>query len=81
MEERSIKPRAPVDKPPPPDFPPESKETKKAGSRTYVVRSGDNMTSIANYFGVSLTRVKAMNPWVQSGLTIGRGLRIPPPTR
>ena len=47
----------------------------------YVVRSGDNLTSIANYFGVSLTRVKAMNPWVSNGLTIGRGLRIPPPTR
>jgi hypothetical protein len=47
----------------------------------YVVRSGDNLTSIANYFGVSLSRVEAMNPWVQNGLTIGRGLRIPPPTR
>ena len=47
----------------------------------YVVRSGDNLTSIANYFGVSLAKVKAMNPWVSNGLTIGRGLRIPPPTR
>jgi LysM repeat protein len=47
----------------------------------YVIRSGDNMISIANYFGVSLTTVKAMNPWTKNGLTIGRGLRIPTPTR
>ena len=47
----------------------------------YVVRSGDNMTSIANYFGVSLTTVRAMNPWTKNGLTVGRELRIPPPTR
>ena len=47
----------------------------------YVVRSGDNLTSIANYFGVSLAKVRAMNPWTSGGLTVGRGLRIPPPTR
>ena len=46
----------------------------------YVVRSGDNLYSIANYFGVSFTTVKAWNPWTDSGLKIGRGLRIPPPT-
>jgi hypothetical protein len=45
------------------------------------VRSGDNLTSIANYFGVSLAKVRAMNPWTSGGLTVGRGLRIPPPTR
>jgi LysM repeat protein len=47
----------------------------------YVIRSGDNLYSIANYFGVSLTRVQAMNPWTSGGLTAGRQLRIPPPTR
>jgi hypothetical protein len=47
----------------------------------YVIRSGDNMVSIANYFGVSLATVRAMNPWTKSGLTVGRELRIPPPTR
>ena len=47
----------------------------------YVVRSGDNLFSIANYFGVSLNTVKAWNPWTQNGLVVGRGLRIPPPTR
>ncbi|HEY8819280.1 MAG TPA: LysM domain-containing protein [Candidatus Limnocylindrales bacterium] len=47
----------------------------------YVIRSGDNLFSIANYFGVSLTRVQKMNPWVNGGLVVGRGLRIPTPTR
>ena len=47
----------------------------------YVIRSGVNLFSIASYFGVSLTTVKAMNPWTNNGLTVGRGLRIPTPTR
>jgi hypothetical protein len=47
----------------------------------YVIRSGDNLYSIAHYFGVSQARVEAMNPWIQSGLTVGRQLRIPTPTR
>jgi LysM repeat protein len=47
----------------------------------YVVRSGDNLYSIVNYFGVSLKTVKAWNPWTTNGLKVGRGLRIPPPTR
>ena len=47
----------------------------------YVVRSGDNLFSIANYFGVPLSTVKAMNPWTKNGLKAGRELRIPPPTR
>jgi LysM repeat protein len=46
-----------------------------------VIRSGDNLYSIANYFGVSQTRVEAMNPWVSNGLVVGRSLRIPTPTR
>ncbi len=48
----------------------------------YKVRSGDNVYSIANYFGVKLARVYAMNPWLESsGLRAGRSLRLPPPTR
>ena len=48
----------------------------------YVVRSGDNLFSIARYFGVPLSTVKAMNPWTKSsGLVAGRELRIPTPTR
>lgn len=47
----------------------------------YVVRSGDNLYSIANYFGVPLKTIQARNPWTQNGLTVGRSLRLPRPTR
>ena len=47
----------------------------------YVVRSGDNLFSIAKYFGVPLKTVQAMNPWTKNGLVAGRELRIPTPTR
>jgi LysM domain len=47
----------------------------------YVIRSGDNLYSIAHYFGVPLATVKAWNPWTANGLKVGRELRIPPPTR
>ncbi len=46
----------------------------------YKIRSGDNLYSIANYFGVSFSTVKAWNPWTDNGLRVGRELRIPPPT-
>ena len=49
----------------------------------YVVRSGDNLRSIANYFGVSYERILAMNPTITDPTTIyaGQRLRIPTPTR
>jgi LysM domain len=47
----------------------------------YRIRAGDNLYSIANYFGVSFTTLQAMNPWTKTGLQIGRALRMPPPTR
>ena len=47
----------------------------------YIIRSGDNLASIANYFGVPLSTVKALNPWTATGLKVGRELRLPPPTR
>ncbi len=47
-----------------------------------MIRSGDNLASIANYFGVSLQRVRNMNPWTKTtGLKSGQQLRIPTPTR
>jgi LysM repeat protein len=45
------------------------------------VRRGDNLFSIAKYFGVPLKTVQAMNPWTKSGLVAGHELRIPTPTR
>jgi LysM repeat protein len=48
----------------------------------YVIRSGDNLFSIANYFGVPLERVKALNPWTRTErLRAGRQLILPTPTR
>ena len=48
----------------------------------YVVRRGDNVYSIARYFGVAESRVYAMNPWLENtGLRAGQELRLPPPTR
>jgi hypothetical protein len=54
----------------------------KSNCWIYVIRSGDNLYSIANYFGVSLSAIRSMNPWTRtSGLTAGRQLLIPTPTR
>jgi hypothetical protein len=48
----------------------------------YRVRSGDNLSSIANYFGVSLDSIYDRNPWLRdTGLRQGQELRLPPPTR
>jgi LysM domain len=48
----------------------------------YRVRSGDNLFSIAHYFGVSVDSIYARNPWLRgTGLRAGQQLRLPPPTR
>lgn len=48
----------------------------------YRVRSGDNLFSIARYFGVSQDSIYARNPWLRDrGLRAGQELRLPPPTR
>ena len=48
----------------------------------YTVRAGDNLVSIAHWFGVPLDTVYAMNPWARTtGLRAGQELRLPPPTR
>jgi hypothetical protein len=48
----------------------------------YRVRAGDNLYSIANYFGVSLDSIYDRNPWTRTqGLRAGQELRLPPPTR
>jgi hypothetical protein len=48
----------------------------------YRVRSGDNLYSIANYFGVSQDSIYRRNPWTRTqGLRAGQELRLPPPTR
>ena len=48
----------------------------------YVVRQGDNLFSIARYFGVPLDVVQERNPWTATTqLVAGQKLLLPPPTR
>ena len=48
----------------------------------YVVRSGDNLFSIANYFGHSLATIYRLNPqYPETRLRVGDPVRMPPPTR
>jgi hypothetical protein len=48
----------------------------------YTIRSGDNLVSIANYFGVPFDTVTELNPWTRTTqLVAGQELRLPPPTR
>lgn len=56
--------------------------TGTANCWIYRVRSGDNLYSIARYFGVSQNSIYARNPWLRDrGLRAGQELRLPPPTR
>ena len=48
----------------------------------YTVRQGDNLVSIARYFGVPLDVVREQNPWTETTpLVAGQELRLPPPRR
>ena len=49
----------------------------------YTVRSGDNLYSIANYFGISLAVIYDWNPRYAQGARLRQGdeIRMPPPRR
>ncbi|MEO5964392.1 MAG: LysM domain-containing protein [Candidatus Limnocylindrales bacterium] len=52
------------------------------GCWIYRVRSGDNLFSIANYFGHSLGTIYKWNPqYPATALKVGAQVRMPPPTR
>jgi LysM repeat protein len=54
----------------------------KAGCYIYRVRSGDNLFSIAKYFGHPLSVIYAWNPkYPAARLNVGDPIRMPPPTR
>ena len=54
----------------------------RSGCWIYRVRSGDNLYSIANYFGHSLNTIYAWNPqYPGTALQVGAAIRMPPPTR
>lgn len=49
----------------------------------YTIRAGDNLLSIARWFGVSYDAVLALNPWITDPTVVraGEKLTIPTPTR
>jgi hypothetical protein len=48
----------------------------------YTIRSGDSFYSVAQFFGVKLSRIYAMNPSVKpNAMHTGTRLKIPTPTR
>jgi hypothetical protein len=49
----------------------------------YVVRAGDNLQSIANYFGVPYATLLGLNPSISDPALITKGdpIILPPPTR
>ncbi len=54
----------------------------RSGCWIYTVRSGDNLYSIANYFGHPLSTIYAWNPqYPDKRLRAGDEIRMPPPTR
>jgi LysM repeat protein len=58
-----------------------SKATKRRSrrARTYIVKSGDTLSSIALKTGVSLTRIEALNPKLDSqSLQTGQRVKLSP---
>jgi len=56
--------------------------TGRSNCWIYTIRRGDNLFSIAHYFGVSMDAIHRLNPWTQTrGIRAGQQLILPTPTR
>lgn len=53
--------------------------TAKPATRNYVVSKGDNLTLIANRFGVSLSKILSLNPHIKNPniILIGQVIQVP----
>jgi len=60
---------------------PTTSTTAKAGERTYTVREGDDVYSVAVRMGVSPTEIRQLNGLSTSELTPGTTIRIPAASR
>lgn len=47
----------------------------------YTIRAGDNLQSIANYFGIPYATVRQLNPNLRIPIHVGDVVILPPPTR
>ncbi|MEP6953701.1 MAG: LysM domain-containing protein [Solirubrobacteraceae bacterium] len=56
-----------------------SRRAKKAKSRTYTVKAGDTLSAIAGKTGVSLERIRELNPKLDSqALQTGETIKLGP---
>jgi hypothetical protein len=63
-------------------FPELSKCPSQSNCYVYVIRSGNNLYSIANYYRVPLETIYSMNPDLRtSRLKVGMKIMIPTPRR
>jgi LysM repeat protein len=58
------------------DVPSSTRDKKPAGPATYSVRKGDNLSTIAKRFGLSVTRLKSLNGLKGSAIKPGQKLKV-----
>lgn len=54
-----------------------SKSSKKSSAKTYTVKSGDNLSSVAEKTGVSIEKIQALNPKLDAqNLQVGQKIKL-----
>jgi LysM repeat protein len=54
-----------------------SKSSKKSSAKTYTVKSGDNLSSVAGKTGVSVEKLQALNPKLDAqNLQVGQKIKL-----